>query len=223
MENTARKIKSYAIRSTRMRDSMKNIYEEYYDRYCIKYSEKKISYKDYFTQDEVIVEIGFGMGDATIEIAEKNSDTGYIAIDVHRPGIAKVLREINDRKLENIKVIEHDAVEVFENMIPDKSLSGIHMFFPDPWPKNRHHKRRLIKDEFISLIGGKLKEGGYLYICTDWIDYALWIIDVMNNQSLLKNKYDGFAPHQEWRPLTKFEKKGLDKNHKIWEVMYVKQ
>ena len=163
------------------------------------------------------------MGDATIEIAEKNSDTGYIAIDVHRPGIAKVLREINDRKLENIKVIEHDAVEVFENMIPDKSLSGIHMFFPDPWPKNRHHKRRLIKDEFISLISGKLKEGGYLYICTDWIDYALWIMDVMNNQSLLKNKYNSFAPHQEWRPLTKFEKKGLDKNHKIWEVMYVKQ
>ena len=156
MENTERKIKSYAIRSTRMRESMKNIYEEYYDRYCIQYEEKNILFKKYFAQDKIIVEIGFGMGDATIEIAEKNRDVGYIAIDVHRPGIAKILREINNKKLENIRVIEHDAVEVFEKMIRDNSLDGIHVFFPDPWPKKRHNKRRLIKDEFISLIGRKL-------------------------------------------------------------------
>ena len=222
MEDRTRNIKSFAIRSSRMRSSMKAIYNEFYDKFCIEYDEKELPLKEYFAHDKIIVEIGFGMGDATIEIARKNINTTYIAIDVHKPGIAKILREINEKKLENIRVIEHDAVEVFEKMIPDGSLEGIHVFFPDPWPKKRHHKRRLIKDEFISLIGRKLKDGGYLYICTDWEDYAFWIMDVMTNQGLLKNKYDDFASHQEWRPLTKFEKKGLDKDHKIWEIMFVK-
>lgn len=218
-----REIKSFVLRSSRMTLLQKKAYHTLYNSHGIKYSENILDYNKIFKVKDIIAEIGFGMGEATIEIAEKNMDKGYIAIDVHKPGIGKLLNEIEKRGLENIKVIECDAVKVFEKMIPDKSLIGVHIFFPDPWPKKKHHKRRLIREDNIKLIAEKLKTGGYIYVCTDWENYAGQILDVMNKVNSLKNKYKDFAPKQLWRPVTKFETKGVKKFHIIREVFFEKK
>lgn len=217
-----REIKSYVIRSSRMTPLQKRSYDTLYKTYCINFSDDIIDFDCFFETNDLISEIGFGMGDATIGIAEKNKDKAYIAIDVHKPGIGKILHEIDKKGLKNIKIIEYDAVKVFEKMIKDESISGVHMFFPDPWPKKKHNKRRLIKENFINLISKKLKSNGYVYICTDWENYAKDILSVLNKIDSLKNKYNNFAPRQEWRPKTKFEAKGIKKSHKIWEFYFEK-
>jgi tRNA (guanine-N7-)-methyltransferase len=170
----------------------------------------------------VIVEIGFGMGLATALIAGENPAQNYIGIEVHRPGIGRLLWEIGQRSLSNIRIIEHDAAEVFEKMIPPRSLEGIHLFFPDPWPKKRHHKRRLIKRPFTAVLAAGLKPGGYLYMVTDWEDYAAWALAELGATDGLVNVCDGFAPPQNWRPRTAFEKKGLAKNHQVKELFFYK-
>jgi tRNA (guanine-N7-)-methyltransferase len=218
-----REIKSYVLRSSRMTPLQKKAYKTLYVIYGIKYSEKILDFSKFFNIKDIIIEIGFGMGEATIEIAKNNLNKGYIAIDVHKPGIGKLLSEIKEKELINLKVIEYDAIKVFDKMIPDQSLSGVHIFFPDPWPKKRHHKRRLINKENIELITNKLKTNGYIYICTDWENYAEQILDVISNIDFLKNKYSLFAPKQKWRPKTKFEIKGINKSHKIWEVFFEKR
>lgn len=206
-----------------MRPLQEHAYKNYYKDYGIKYSENFIDFKQHFRQDNTVIEIGFGMGDATIKIAESHPGIAYLAIEVHKAGIGKLLGEIHEKELKNLKVIEYDAVEIFKHMIPDNSLTGVHIFFPDPWPKKRHHKRRLIKEEFITLITKKLKPAGYIYIVTDWEDYAEQILEVMNNVPSVKNKYPAFAEKQPDRPTTKFEKKGLDKKHKIKEIYFIKK
>ena len=221
--NKNREIKSFVLRSSRMTSLQKKAYKTLYDLHGIEYSENILDFNKIFKVKDIIIEIGFGMGEATIEIAEKNRDRGYIAIDVHKPGIGKLLDEIEKKKLDNIKIIEYDAVKIFEKMIPNESLTGVHIFFPDPWPKKRHHKRRLIKEDFIKLISTKLKKNSYIYICTDWENYAEQILDLLNNSKLFKNKYNGYAPKQIWRPITKFETKGIKENHKIWEVFFEKK
>lgn len=218
-----REIKSYVIRSSRMTPLQKRAYDTLYKLYCINFLEDIIDFDCFFETKEIICEIGFGMGDATIEIAEKNKDKAYIAIDVHKPGIGKILHEIDKKGLKNIKIIEYDAVKIFEKMIKDESLSGIHIFFPDPWPKKKHYKRRLIKEDFINLISQKLKIDGYIYICTDWENYAKHILSVLKKVNFIKNKYNDFAPKQVWRPNTKFETKGINKSHKIWEFYFEKR
>ncbi len=218
-----REIKSFVLRSSRMTPLQKKAYRTLFNMYGIKYSENILDFNKIFDTKEIIIEIGFGMGEATINIAENNKDKSYIAIDVHKPGIGKLLDEIKKRELKNIKIIEYDAVKVFNKMITEESLSGIHIFFPDPWPKKKHHKRRLIKEDFINILAGKIKRNGYLYICTDWEDYAQVILDVLKKNKTLKNKYKDFASKQSWRPKTKFENKGMEKLHKIWEVYFVKK
>jgi len=217
-----REIKSYALRTSRMTEGQRKAYNEFYDKYTVKFSEDFIDLKNIFSYENAVVEIGFGMGDATIKLAEKNKDIGYIAIDVHKPGIGKVLAEVEKKKISNLKVIEYDAVPVFQKMIPDGSLYGVHIFFPDPWPKKKHHKRRLIKEEFINILSSKLKQGGYIFIATDWEEYAHFILREMNKVKTLKNQYDGFTDKIEWRPQTKFERKGLKKDHKVWELFFEK-
>lgn len=218
-----RQIKSYVIRKARITSRQKKAYNEYYNDYCIDVKAEHLNYNDHFTRKDIVVEIGFGTGEATIEIAKNNPDTGYIAIDVHTPGVGKLLADIKDNELTNIKVIEGDAVAVFNHMIADESLKGIHIFFPDPWPKKKHHKRRLIKHEFMTLISKKVRPGGYVYVVTDWENYAMQIIEVMNGVDSLENKYNGFADPIPWRPGTKFERKGLEKQHSIWELYYTKK
>jgi tRNA (guanine-N7-)-methyltransferase len=169
----------------------------------------------------VIVEIGFGMGQATAIIAAENPAKNYVGIEVHRPGIGRLLWEIEQRSLANIRIIEHDAAEVFLNMIPPHSLHGIHLFFPDPWPKKRHHKRRLVQRPFTETLAASLKERGYLYMVTDWEDYAAWALEALTStEGLVNSVLNGFSPPQNWRPHTRFEQKGLEKNHQVRELFF---
>ena len=217
------KIKSYVLRTGRMSKSQKKAYESLFDTYCLPFKEELIDFKSIFDFKNIILEIGFGMGLATAQIADENPHNGYLGIEVHQAGIGKLLSEIDRLRLDNVRIVRHDAVEVIESMIPDLSLSGIHIFFPDPWPKNKHHKRRLIQEEFISGAVQKLKEDGYIYIVTDWEDYAYSILKVLNKTKNIFNPCKTFAEKQDWRPETRYEKKGKNKSHNIYEIKYYKR
>ena len=166
---------------------------------------------------EVIVEIGFGMGDATAEIAKAHPENGYIAIEVHPPGIGKLLSLIEEHELTNVYIIEGDAIEILQTMFADHSINGFHLFFPDPWPKLKHNKRRIVNAEFLALVHLKLKSDGYINIATDWVPYAESINGVFEDSTLFSG---GEVPRPQWRPYTKFEGKGLDKDHRISDFHY---
>jgi len=219
-----RLIKSYVLRKGRMSDGQRAAYGQLKDVHCLRYEDRLIDFTRIFPDSQhYFLEIGFGMGDVTHVIAEKNPQNAYIGIEVHSPGVGKLLSEIDKKGLTNLKAIEHDAVEVLNNMIPENSLDGIHIFFPDPWQKKKHNKRRLIQPDFTKLISKKLKPGGYLYAVSDWQDYAEQILDVFSAEELLTNKYEKWADPQDWRTETKFERKGLKKNHLIREVFFIRK
>ena len=218
-----RAVKTYVIRAGRMTDSEKRNYEELSSRYCIPYEAKTLNFVDVFgNTNPVVLEIGFGMGQATAKIAQDNPEINYLGLEVHIPGVGRLLGEIEKRPLKNVMIISHDAIEVLENMIPDGSLSGIHIFFPDPWPKKKHHKRRMLQRPRTNLLASKLLPQGYLYFATDWDAYAQSALEELTLTETLKNKYDNYAPHQKWRPRTKFEQKGLDAGREIHELYFIK-
>ena len=166
------------------------------------------------------LEIGFGMGETTAVIAQGMPERDFIAVDVHGPGVGSLLRLIDERGLTNLRIIQHDAAEVVAQMIPSASLAGIHVFVPDPWPKKRHHKRRLLQPAFVALLASRMKPGAYLHVATDWEDYALQILEVLSAEPLLANTADGFAPRPVHRPLTKFENRGLKLGHRVWDAVF---
>jgi tRNA (guanine-N7-)-methyltransferase len=166
---------------------------------------------------EVIIEIGFGMGDATAEIAKAHPENGYIAIEVHPPGIGKLLSLIEEHELTNVYIIEGDAIEILQTMFADHSINGFHLFFPDPWPKLKHNKRRIVNSEFLALIHQKLIAGGYINIATDWVPYAEWIKDVFASSDQFTGEE---VARPDWRPYTKFEGKGLAKDHRVSDFHY---
>jgi tRNA (guanine-N7-)-methyltransferase len=166
---------------------------------------------------EVIIEIGFGMGDATAEIAKAHPGNGYIAIEVHPPGIGKLLSLIDEHALSNVRIIEGDAIEILETMFADHSVNGFHLFFPDPWPKLKHNKRRIVNAQFLALIHQKLKAGGYINIATDWVPYAQSISEVFASSTQFTG---GEVARPSWRPYTKFEGKGLAKDHRVSDFHY---
>jgi tRNA (guanine-N7-)-methyltransferase len=170
----------------------------------------------------VIVEIGFGMGMTTALIAKQNQDLNYLGIEVHRPGIGRLLWEIEKRELKNVRIIEGDAADVLERRIKEHSVKAFHIFFPDPWPKKRHQKRRLMTRPFTDLLASRLVPGGYIYMVTDWAAYGDWALRELLATPGLANKYETFAPRQTWRPETKFESKGIMKNREIQELYFVK-
>ena len=217
-------IKSYVLRKGRATPAQVKSYDSLAEKLIVPYEKSEKNLSEIFGNDNpVIVEIGFGMGTATAEIAAAFPHNNYLGIEVHKPGIGKMLWEIEHRLLSNVRIVEHDAVQVFENMIPPCSLKGIHLFFPDPWPKKRHHKRRLVTRPFTAALAAKLKPGGYLYMVTDWADYGTWALTELSLTEGLINSCDGFAAPQEWRPRTKFELKGLEKNHEIKELYFEKK
>jgi tRNA (guanine-N7-)-methyltransferase len=167
-----------------------------------------------------ILEIGCGMGETTASIAQARPDLDFIAVDVHAPGIGSLLRHIDALMLRNVRVIRHDAVDVVASMIAPHALSGIHVFFPDPWPKKRHHKRRLLKPDFVHALAQRLASGGYLHVATDWEDYAQEILTTLTAEPLLENTVKDFAPRPDYRPLTKFEARGLKLGHGVWDVIF---
>jgi len=224
-----REIHTFVLRAGHFTNAEKKDYEELLPVWGIKYEapeneqKKTLDFEKIFgNKNPVVIEIGFGMGKATAIIAENNPDINYLGIEVHKPGIGKLLGEIRTRNLKNLRIIDYDAIEVLANMIADESVSAFHIFFADPWPKKRHHKRRLVQRPRTNLLASKLKKSGYLYFVTDWLPYAEFALDELNQTENLKNKFDGFAPHQQWRPETRFEQKGVDANRVISEIMFEK-
>jgi tRNA (guanine-N7-)-methyltransferase len=214
-------LKSYVIRKGRFTDAQKKAYDSLFEKFVIPFAENELDFSGIFGNTEgVTLEIGFGSGFATAQIAQADPDKNYLGVEVHRPGIGRLLWEIEKSSLDNIRIIEYDAAAVTEKMIPAGSLDAIHIFFPDPWPKKRHHKRRLIQRPFTFTLAECLKPGGYLYMVTDWEDYAVFALEELTACASLKNAYDGFAVPQGWRPQTKFEQKGLAKDHKIRELFF---
>jgi tRNA (guanine-N7-)-methyltransferase len=168
----------------------------------------------------LVLEIGFGMGETTVAIAQHMPEKDFLAIDVHTPGIGSLLKRIGESGVTNIRVMRHDAVEVVRDMLLPESLDGIHIFFPDPWPKARHHKRRLIQPAFVQLLASRLKRGGVLHLATDWEDYAQQMLAVLGAEPQLKNTATGYAERPSYRPLTKFEQRGLRLGHGVWDVIF---
>ena len=222
--NEIHRIKSFVLRSGRMSRAQEKSYQA--GKQCIiPFSEHTIDFSPYFGNNRpVTVEIGFGMGKATADIAEANAGNNYVGIEVFRAGVGKLLWEIEQRSLANIRIIAHDAVPVIEKMIKPCSVSAFHIFFPDPWPKKRHHKRRLLQMPFAELLVSRLVSNGYIYMVSDWENYAEEALAVFSAIPELCNPYgSSFAHGISWRPLTKFEKKGIDKNHLIREIYFVKK
>jgi len=167
-----------------------------------------------------ILEIGFGMGESTASIALEHPENDYLAIEVHTPGVGNLLKLIDTQHIANIRIIRHDAVEVLRDMIEANTFDGVHIFFPDPWHKSRHNKRRLIQVPFIALLVQKLKPSGYIHVATDWQDYAEQVLAVLNDVQLLENTVEHFAPRPDYRPLTKFEQRGLRLGHGVWDLVF---
>ena len=213
-------VRSYSIRGSRITDAQRMAKDALQQVYGIEFKQEQINIPEIFpTSDKVIMEIGFGMGEATAIIAKNHPNNGYIAVDVHPPGIGKLLARIVENTLTNLKVIEEDVHVVLQHMIADDSLDGIHLFFPDPWPKKKHNKRRIVNEGFLALIHPKIKKGGFIHIATDWVPYANSIQEVFAQSTLFTG---GVIEKPEWRPVTRFEGQGIDKDHAVNDMMYIK-
>ena len=217
----SRAVRSYKLRGRRITEGQQEAWDRLWPVFGIEYSEAKINLADLFPDSKrVIMEIGFGMGEATAQIAVADPTTGYLAVEVHRPGIGKLLLRIEEGGLENVRAIEGDAFEVFEQMIVDSSLDGVHLFFPDPWPKARHFKRRIVNQEFIAAVAAKLKPGAFFHIATDWQPYAEWIAEEFTKQTFFTG---GEVDRPDWRPLTRFEDQGINKEHPVADFRFIKK
>ena len=213
-------VRSYSIRGSRITDAQRQAKDALQKVHGIEFTQQEIKLSEIFPKSEkVIMEIGFGMGEATAIIAKNHPNNGYIAVDVHPPGIGKLLARIVESDLTNLKVIEEDVHVVLQHMIPNESLDGIHLFFPDPWPKKKHNKRRIVNEGFLALIHPKIKKGGYIHVATDWVPYAENIQQVFAGSTLFTG---GVIEKPEWRPVTRFEGQGIDKDHAVNDMMYVK-
>jgi tRNA (guanine-N7-)-methyltransferase len=225
-------IRSYVKRATRMTASQKRAYEEYYDRFCIGESVRRIvaakpvdertaAILAFFPRPApLVLEIGFGMGDATAAIARQHATTNYLGVEVHKPGVGKLLGLLAKHAIENVRIIQSDAIGVLEELLSPASLAAIHLFFPDPWPKKRHQKRRLIRPAVAQLMASRLRPGGVIYMVTDWEDYAESAMAVLASTSLLENCATGYAERADWRPTTAFELKGREAGRPIREILF---
>ncbi|PKO90112.1 MAG: tRNA (guanosine(46)-N7)-methyltransferase TrmB [Betaproteobacteria bacterium HGW-Betaproteobacteria-12] len=221
-------IKSYVRRAGRMSEAQQRYYAEMMPQIGIPYQAQAIDLNAVFGRaNPKILEIGCGMGETTAKIADANPDNDYFGLEVHVPGVGALCKQIAERGLNNLRIGQHDAVEVVRDMLPEASLDGVHVFFPDPWHKARHNKRRLIQPPFVALLASRLKPGGYFHCATDWEEYAHQMLEVLSAEPTLVNTADaqlgGFAPRPEYRPLTKFENRGLRLGHGVWDVIFKKR
>lgn len=217
----SRAVRSYKLRGRRITEGQQEAWDRLWPVFGIESSAQKINLTELFPDSKrIVMEIGFGMGEATAQIALSDPTTGYLAVEVHRPGIGKLLSRIEELELKNVRTIEGDAFEVFQQMIVDSSLDGVHLFFPDPWPKARHFKRRIVNQEFIASVASKLKPGAFLHIATDWPPYAQWIAEEFTKQSFFTG---GEVKRPDWRPLTRFEDQGINKEHPVSDFRFIKK
>jgi tRNA (guanine-N7-)-methyltransferase len=215
------RIRSYVLRQGRVSNAQRRAHDTLLPRFGITFDETPLDLDTVFGRRAPrILEIGCGMGETTAAIAAAHPDTDYIGIEVHTPGVGSLLKQIDEAGLSNVRVIQHDAVAVMDTMIPPASLDGLHIFFPDPWPKKRQQKRRLIQSPFIALAASRLKPGAYLHAATDWQEYAEQILAVFSAEPTLANTASGYAEKPAYRPQTKFETRGLKLGHGVWDIVF---
>ena len=220
---TERRIRSFVTRAGRLSNAQARALEELGPRYCLPYAKAPLDFAQAFERSApTVLEIGFGMGDTTASIAAAIPETNFLGVEVHTPGVGSLLKLIGEQGLQNLRVIQHDAFEVVTNMIAPASLAGVHIFFPDPWHKARHNKRRLIQPPFVALLASRIAGGGYIHCATDWQDYAEQMLEVLGAEPTLKNTAEGYAPKPEYRPETKFERRGLRLGHGVWDLVFEK-
>ncbi|MDE2418982.1 MAG: tRNA (guanosine(46)-N7)-methyltransferase TrmB [Burkholderiales bacterium] len=233
-----RTIKSFIKRAGRTTAGQAKAFEELGPKFLVPYQPSAINFEAAYedstraasqnsTQRPVVLEIGFGMGEATAKIAATLPDTNFLCCEVHEPGVGALLKRIGENNITNIRICAHDAVEVIDHMLPLQSLDGVHIFFPDPWHKTKHNKRRLIQSPLVAKLAARLKVGGYLHCATDWQPYAEQILEVLSAEPLLKNRalqshpeLAGYAPKPHYRPLTKFENRGIRLGHGVWDLVF---
>jgi tRNA (guanine-N7-)-methyltransferase len=218
------RIRSYVLRAGRVGSGQARALAELGPRYLLPYQSGLVDLDAIYGRSAPkILEIGFGMGEGLAEIAAAHPENDYLGVEVHTPGVGALLKQVGERGLDNVRVIQHDAVEVLTHMLAPGSLAGVHIFFPDPWHKKRHNKRRLIQPPFVRLLAGRIAPGGYLHLATDWEDYALQMLEVLSAEPELANITDGFSPRPDTRPLTKFEQRGIRLGHGVWDLVFHKR
>jgi tRNA (guanine-N7-)-methyltransferase len=225
-------IKSYVRRAGRTTSGQSKAFEEQGPKFLLSYTSQPLDVATAFTRQPqdtqptepinrpLILEIGFGMGEATAHIAGVMPEKNFLCCEVHEPGVGALLKRIGEQELNNIRILQHDAVEVIDHMLPLQSLDGVHVFFPDPWHKTKHNKRRLLQTPLVAKLAARLKVGGYLHCATDWEPYAEQMLEVLSAEPLLKNTASAYAPKPSYRPLTKFENRGLRLGHGVWDVVF---
>ena len=219
-----RTIRSFVRRAGRTTIGQAKAFETLGPRFLLPYTGAAMDFAAAFGREApTVLEIGFGMGEATAHIAGLMPEKNFLCCEVHEPGVGALLKRIGEQDLSNIRILAHDAVEVIDQMLPSVCLAGIHIFFPDPWHKLRHHKRRLIQPPLVAKLAARLAPGGYLHCATDWEPYAQQILQVLSGEPALRNTADGFAPKPHYRPLTKFENRGLKLGHGVWDVVFEKR
>ena len=217
-------IRSYVLRQGRVSAAQERAWRELLPIFGLAYVPQPLDLDAIFGRRALrILEVGFGMGETTVAIAAAHPQNDYLGVEVHTPGVGALLKLLQERRLANVRVVQHDAVEVLRDMIAPDALDGIHIFFPDPWPKTRHHKRRLIQPPLAALAATRLKPGGYLHLATDWEEYAVQMLAVLSAEPLLVNSAAAFAPRPDYRPQTKFEARGLRLGHGVWDVVFRKR
>lgn len=221
---TERRIRSFVTRAGRLSTGQVKAIETYAPQFCLPYQKEVLDFDRAFgRQAPTVLEIGFGMGDTTAAIATAMPDKNFLGVEVHTPGVGSLLKLIGEQGLQNLRLIQHDAFEVITHMIAPQLLAGVHIFFPDPWHKARHNKRRLIQSSFVDLLAARIAPGGYLHCATDWQDYAEQMLEVLGAEPSLQNTADGYAPRPDYRPVTKFEKRGLRLGHGVWDLVFTKR
>ena len=216
------RIKSFIRRIGRMTTAQRQALESLWDKYCLDHAQTCDFSVVFGRSAPIILEIGFGNGESLAKTAEQNPDKDYIGIEVHRPGVGNLLAQLERKGIGNVRVYYHDAIEVLEKCIPDHSLSAVHLFFPDPWHKRKHHKRRIVRPSFVGLIADKLSHGGYFHAATDWQHYAQQILKTLSAAEQFDNQSSDqhYCPRPDYRPLTKFEQRGLRLGHGVWDLIF---
>ena len=225
-----RRIKTFVKRAGRTTFGQARAYELFGPQYLVPYKAQLVEPSSLFAPSseprKTVLEIGFGMGETTAHIAQVLPEVNFLCCEVHEPGVGALLKRAGEAGIENIRIIAHDAVEVLEQMLPPESLDGVHIFFPDPWHKNRHYKRRLIQPEFVAKLLRHIKPGGYLHLATDWQPYAVQMLEVLSAEPQLQNTAtaaNGYVEKPHYRRLTKFENRGLKLGHGVWDLVFIKR
>ncbi len=214
-------IRSFVNRRSHFTPGQRAAHDRLLPRWGLPYQPTPIDLDTVFgRQAPRVLEIGFGMGETTAAIALANPQTDFLGVEVYPAGVGALLRRLEDRSIGNVRVVPHDAVEVLRDMLTPDSLAGAHVYFPDPWPKLRHHKRRLIQPLLVALLASRLAPGGYLHAATDWEAYARQMLEVLSGEPTLRNTAEGFAPRPAWRPVTKFERRGVALGHGVWDLLF---